>query len=99
MTILYSKLATIYHDMYPSIFDYKADFLRFKSVLEKHHCKSVLQLGCSTGNFATYFLSAGYQYTGLDIAPAMLAIARRRDSQCAIHQGRHAELFRPKKGG
>jgi SAM-dependent methyltransferase len=87
MTILYSKLARIYHDMYQSIFDYKADFRRFRSILEKHHCNSVLQLGCGSGNLAPHFLSAGYQYIGLDIAPAMLAIARKQTPDARFVQG------------
>lgn len=77
MTRLYSRWSRVYHDMYRSIFDYRRDFLRFKSILKKYRCKSLLELGCGSGNLAPYFLSAGYQYTGLDIAQAMLAIARK----------------------
>jgi SAM-dependent methyltransferase len=87
MTKLYSKLARVYHEMYASIFDYRKDFLRYKSILERYRCKSLLELGCGTGNLAQPFLSAGYQYAGLDIAPSMLAIARRENPDARFIQG------------
>lgn len=87
MTRLYSKWARVYHDMYQSIFNYRTDFLRFKSILERYRCKSVLELGCGSGSLAPYFLSAGYQYTGLDIARAMLAIARKETPDARFVQG------------
>jgi SAM-dependent methyltransferase len=73
--------------MYQSIFDYPRYFLRFQSVLEKYGCKSVLEAGCGSGNLAPYFLSAGYQYLGLDMAPEMLAIARAETPKARFMQG------------
>lgn len=87
MTKLYTKWAWVYRDMYRSIFDYRKQFLRFKSILEKHGCRSVLELGCGPGNLAPYFLSAGYQYTGLDIAEEMVAIARQDHPDARFLQG------------
>ncbi|MGB0036178.1 MAG: class I SAM-dependent methyltransferase [Candidatus Acidiferrales bacterium] len=87
MTKLYSKWARVYHDLYQSIFNYRTDFLRFKSILERYSCKNVLEVGCGSGNLAPYFFSAGYQYTGLDIARAMLAIARNKTPDARFVQG------------
>ena len=39
----------------------------------------VLDLGCGSGEpIARFFLAAGYQVTGVDVAPSMLALCRRR---------------------
>lgn len=62
--------------MYQSIFDYREEFRRCNRILRKHGCKSVLELGCGSGTLARHFLDAGYDYTGMDIAPEMLAIAK-----------------------
>ena len=87
MTTLYSRWAWVYHEMYRSIFDYPKYFRRFRAVLEKHGCKSVLEAGCGSGNLAPHFLSAGYQYLGLDAAEAMLAIAREENPHARFMQG------------
>ncbi len=87
MTTLYSRWARVYHEMYQSIFDYPKYFRRFHKILEKYGCKSVLEAGCGSGNLAPLFLSAGYQYLGLDAAEAMLAIAREENPQARFIQG------------
>jgi len=61
--------------MYQSLFDYRLEFRRYNSVLKKHDCHSVLEIGCGAGNLAGYFLDNGYNYTGMDVARAMLRIA------------------------
>jgi SAM-dependent methyltransferase len=76
-TRLYSTLAEVYYEMYQSLFDYGREFRRFHKVLERRGCKSVLEPGCGAGSLAPYFLEGGYDYTGMDVAPAMLRIARR----------------------
>lgn len=76
MTILYTKLARAYHEMYQSIFDYKSDFRFYDGVLKSYGCSSILEIGCGSGNLASYFKNAGYQYTGLDMSVEMLEIAR-----------------------
>jgi len=77
MTKLYSQLAQVYHEMYQSIFDYGKDFNRYHRLLSKHRCRRVLEIGCGSGNLASYFLDAGYDYVGMDKAKGMLRIARR----------------------
>jgi SAM-dependent methyltransferase len=76
MTQLYSRLASVYHEMYQSIFDYAAAFRFFDDHLKKYHCHSILEIGCGSGNLAPYFIENGYAYSGLDIAEEMLKIAR-----------------------
>ncbi len=48
----------------------------------------VLDLGCGTGRVALHFLEAGYSFTGLDLSPDMLALARIRCSHLVA--GRNA---------
>lgn len=38
----------------------------------------VLDLGCGTGQLAFHFLEAGYPFTGLDLSPDMILMARDR---------------------
>ncbi len=38
----------------------------------------ILDLGCGTGHLARRFLEAGYEVTGVDVSPAMLAFAKAK---------------------
>lgn len=84
MTILYSELANVYHEMYQSIFDYKKEFGLYDGLLKKYNRRSVLEIGCGTGNLAPYFLKANYSYLGLDRYDEMLDIARKNHPDAAF---------------
>ena len=79
MTILYTKLAHVYHEMYQSIFDYRAEFRQCDSILKRYGSRRVLEMGCGAGNLAKFFQAAQYDYTGVDIAQPMIDIARREN--------------------
>jgi SAM-dependent methyltransferase len=87
LTKLYTELADIYHEMYQSIFDYGRQFRECHSILKKHGAKSVLELGCGAGNLAPYFLEAGYDYAGMDVAKPMLRIAARERPEARFMHG------------
>lgn len=87
MTQLYSRLASVYHEMYQSIFDYEADFRFFDCKLKKYNCHLILELGCGSGTLAPYFIQNGYSYTGLDNAEEMLKIARNLHPEVSFIQG------------
>ncbi|MBI3499616.1 MAG: class I SAM-dependent methyltransferase [Proteobacteria bacterium] len=63
----------------------------------------VLDLGCGTGQFAAQAALAGHAVTGIDPAPGMLAVARRRDGGALVRWveadardlelGRHFDLI------
>ncbi|MHA1563171.1 MAG: class I SAM-dependent methyltransferase, partial [Promethearchaeota archaeon] len=76
MTILYSKLARVYHEMYQTIFDYDEEFQIYDTYLKKYNGKKVLELGCGSGNLGYRLVKANYNYLGLDLFPEMLTIAR-----------------------
>ncbi len=43
--------------------------------------RAVIDLGCGSGHLALHFLEHGYQVLGVDLSPAMLALARERASE------------------
>jgi SAM-dependent methyltransferase len=77
MIKLYSSLAPVYHEMYQQIFDYDNEFRFYHSVLKKKKCRKIVEIGCGTGLLAKRLLQAGYDYTGVDLYPEMLEIAKR----------------------
>jgi len=76
MTLLYSDLATVYHEMYQHIFDYDHEFNFYDRILSENNCHDILEIGCGTGILARRFLTHGYEYLGLDLNNEMLNIAR-----------------------
>lgn len=76
MTRLYTDLAAHYHAMYRHIFDYDAEFARFDALLRAHDAHRVLELGAGSGMLGRRLIAAGYDYTGVDLAPQMVNIAR-----------------------
>ena len=91
---LYSEFARVYHDLYPLLIDYHADFELYNTILTKHHCSTVLELGCGTGLYAAYFVDAGYKYTGVDLSADMLTIAREVVPGGTFEQG-DMKLWKP----
>ncbi len=87
MTKLYSQLARIYHEMYQVIFDYRKQFRFFHKLLKKYNCKKILEIGCGTGNLASFFLKAHYDYTGLDLHKEMIDIANEVAPKAKFEQG------------
>jgi SAM-dependent methyltransferase len=81
VTKLYTRLAEIYHQTYQSIFDYDQQFRTAHRILRAYTARTVLEIGCGTGNLAGRFAAAGYDYTGMDSAGPMLRIARRENPQ------------------
>jgi SAM-dependent methyltransferase len=81
MTILYSALATIYHEMYQHVFDYDKEFDFYDRLLKSNSCNKILEVGCGTGMLARRFIRNGYDYLGLDLSEEMLEIARTEVGQ------------------
>jgi len=47
-------------------------------ILEWLKGPKILELGCGTGRYAIPFTKRGFDYTGIDITPAMLEVARKK---------------------
>jgi ubiquinone/menaquinone biosynthesis C-methylase UbiE len=92
MTKLYSELATAYHEMYQTIFDYKKEFQFYNRLLKKYKCRKILEIGCGSGNLAPFFLEAKYDYVGLDLFNEMIKIAKEVEPKAKFIQGNMRNL-------
>ena len=59
-------------------------YLRRLLELRKARPRNVLDLACGTGNVAELLCSEGYDVTGVDIADAMIAEARRKATSAGL---------------
>lgn len=70
-----------YYDLLYREKDYKKEAAYIESKIKKHfrgNVKSILELGCGTGEHAFYFGEKGYEIHGIDISEKMLEIARKK---------------------
>lgn len=78
MSQLYQELAPVYEAMYQTFIDYQEEYLLYSDLLKKYGKKQVVEIGCGTGNLVPYFQKDGFDYTGLDISAAMIALAKEK---------------------
>jgi SAM-dependent methyltransferase len=79
MSNLYTNLSAVYEAMYQSFINYEEEYLFYSGVLIKYNCKSLLEVGCGTGNLTGRFIQNNFTYTGLDNSDAMLSIAKKNN--------------------
>lgn len=81
----YGALAA-YYDCLNSDIDYTtwADFICSFFIINKTPVKLVLDLACGTGSMTTELARRGYEMTGADISPDMLAEAKRRSDETGL---------------
>jgi SAM-dependent methyltransferase len=73
--------AVLYELFYTSMKDYAADAGQIAHLVRRArpHCRTLLDVGCGTGEHARLLGEVhGFEVDGVDIDPAMLAIARTR---------------------
>ena len=88
MADLYNdKMASIYDAMYQTFINYTEEYDFYKSILEKNHCQSVLEIGSGTGNLAKIFSQNNFEYIGLDVSEDMITIAQKRTSKSTFIHG------------
>jgi len=46
--------------------------------------EKLLDVGCGTGHWSSFFAGMGYQVTGIDIAPEMIDLARGAAPECSF---------------
>jgi len=87
---MFSKSAQYYDEIYASIDkDYAAEASKAHKFIQKYKqtkSKSLLDVACGTGVHAGR-LSKYYQVEGLDLAPKMLAVAKKNHPKIRFHQG------------
>ena len=57
-----------------------------------HSGMKVLEVACGTGTQAVRFKRAGAEYTGVDLSPAMLDVAKKRKLECLHADGKELPL-------
>ena len=84
----YGKFAGLYDAMMSEI-PYDVWFERLYSYLKKQGLPGghLCELGCGTGEMASRFAAEGYEVTGIDLSPDMLALAaqKKKDGQNILY--------------
>ncbi len=73
----YKELAK-YYDIIYSDKDYNKETQFLISIFKKHNVKSVLDVGCGTGNHLAILEKNGFECVGLDLNQEMLDIAKQK---------------------
>lgn len=77
----YGRFARYYDAIYRDLIDYAADCDYLETLFHqrlRRRPKSILDLGCGTGNHAVELARRGYDVVGLDLSDSQLAIARKK---------------------
>ncbi len=94
MSKLYSQLAAVYQAMYQCFINYDEEYDFYSKILLKYQCRSILEIGCGTGNLASRFAKGIFNHAGLDLSDNMLRIARKNNPHSIFYLAdmRHFEL-------
>lgn len=80
-----NDLAYVHHTGFADLARGAAPFL--VAELARARARRVVDLGCGSGLVAAALVAAGHEVTGIDLSPAMLAIARRHAKGARFVQG------------
>jgi SAM-dependent methyltransferase len=69
----------LYDDMYQTFIDYQEEFNFYSSIILQYKKKSVLEIGCGTGNLAKFFIASALKYIGLDLSQDMINVSQKRN--------------------
>lgn len=64
--------------MYQNFINYKEEYNYYSNICIKYKSKSILELGCGSGNLASKFAADFESYIGLDLSEDMLTIAKEK---------------------
>ncbi len=76
---MYQSFSDLYEKMYQTFINYDEEYIYYSGILKDYHHRSLVELGCGTGSLASHFIKEGYDYSGLDLSPEMLAIAQNKN--------------------
>ena len=76
----YGRFARYYDIIYHELVNYEGDVDFLEAVFRRYRVKprTILDLGCGTGNHDIPLARRGYRVTGLDQSAAMLSVARKK---------------------
>jgi len=78
------SLEARFYDKIWGKYDYDGDVKFLNDLFKKHRCRSIIDVGCGTGNHALRLNRLGYEVVGADISPTMLRIAKGKDKKARI---------------
>lgn len=85
-TFNYDKLAEYYDKIYFNK-DYEKEVRFIQGVLEKFNTRSVLDVGCGTGEHISRLEKLGFRCDGLDLSKGMLSIAKQKVKNAQLFLG------------
>src|SRR3989442_14186093 len=82
----YGRFARYYDIIYHNLVNYEGDVDFIEAVFRRYHVnpRTILDLGCGTGNHDIPLARRGYQVTGLDQSPAMFSLARKKTTESRV---------------
>lgn len=83
-----------YYDLLYKDKDYVAESDYIAALIEKHHPKTILELGCGTGKHARILGEKGFEVFGVDLSEQMIAQAKKLGISCQVDDVR---TFRAEK--
>ncbi len=93
MQSLYSNgFEHIYDAMYRSFINYQDEYDFYSALLNTYFKKSILEIGCGTGNLAAHFIESNIQYSGLDLSEDMVKLANQKNPKGDFYQGNMANF-------
>jgi SAM-dependent methyltransferase len=78
------SLEAKFYDKIWGKYDYDSDVKFLDDLFKEHRCRSVIDIGCGTGNYALRLSKLGYDVTGVDVSLTMLKIAKEKDKEAKI---------------
>lgn len=85
--MVFQRYARFYDALYRDK-DYRGECRYLERIFAKYSrypVKKVLDLGCGTGGHSLLLARSGYEVTGIDLSPSMLAEAREKARSSGIH--------------
>jgi len=85
---VFTASAELYDTIYSSFKDYEAESNRIAALLRAEHpaCLRVLDVGCGTGEHARLLTTRGFQVDGLDLDPALLRVAAKKNPASRFYE-------------
>jgi ubiquinone/menaquinone biosynthesis C-methylase UbiE len=78
------SLEARFYDRIWGKYDYNSDAKFLNDLFKEHRCRSVIDVGCGTGNHALRLSRFGYEVVRVDISPTMLKIAKEKGKEAKV---------------
>ena len=84
---LYKELAEYYYEIEKVGRKFEDEIQFIGNIFQKYNIKTVVDLGCGTGEHVYALHQKGFTITGIDISNTMIEVARKRYPQCEFQLG------------